>query len=162
MPISPALPASYPWGSPSKTYDWICDDTTHQQPDGDRLVRPRLPVSDSRPAHRRRPPGAAALHRLSGFPAGGVQSAAPEVHPRRRERGDRRPASGAGLAERWMGHESSYPVTTLSALEAVRAAKDPAVGGLRRSGAGRPDLTRTSKQQNRAPRRPPMNVQLTD
>lgn len=35
--------------------------------------------------------------------------------------------------QRWTGPESSYPVTTLPALEAVQAAKDPAVGGLRAS-----------------------------
>ena len=34
---------------------------------------------------------------------------------------------------RWAKSESSYPVTTLPALEAVQAAKDPAVGGLRAS-----------------------------
>ncbi|MDH2389637.1 MULTISPECIES: DsbA family oxidoreductase [Streptomyces] len=34
----------------------------------------------------------------------------------------------------WQGKESEYPVTTLPALEAVQAAKDPAVGGLAASG----------------------------
>lgn len=34
----------------------------------------------------------------------------------------------------WSGRESEYPVTTLPALEAVQAAKEPAVGGLRASG----------------------------
>jgi predicted DsbA family dithiol-disulfide isomerase len=33
----------------------------------------------------------------------------------------------------WRGPESTYPVTTLPALEAVQAAKDPSVGGLRAS-----------------------------
>jgi predicted DsbA family dithiol-disulfide isomerase len=33
----------------------------------------------------------------------------------------------------WRGAECTYPVTTLPALEAVQAAKDPAVGGLRAS-----------------------------
>jgi predicted DsbA family dithiol-disulfide isomerase len=33
----------------------------------------------------------------------------------------------------WTGPESAYPVTTLPALEAVQACKDPAVGGLRAS-----------------------------
>lgn len=33
----------------------------------------------------------------------------------------------------WAGRESEYPVTTLPAMEAVQAAKDPAVGGLRAS-----------------------------
>ncbi|MCF6524119.1 DsbA family protein [Streptomyces sp. JJ36] len=33
----------------------------------------------------------------------------------------------------WSGAESDYPSTTLPALEAVQAAKDPAVGGLRGS-----------------------------
>ncbi|MGH3802082.1 MAG: hypothetical protein ACRDTD_18500 [Pseudonocardiaceae bacterium] len=44
--------------------------------------------------------------------------------------GARRPELGW---QRWTGHEFSYPVTTLPALEAVQAAKDPAVGGLRAS-----------------------------
>ncbi|HEX5567839.1 MAG TPA: dithiol-disulfide isomerase, partial [Streptomyces sp.] len=39
----------------------------------------------------------------------------------------RRPELGWRL---WSGPESQYPVTTLPALEAVQAAKDPAVGGL--------------------------------
>ncbi|WP_149184566.1 DsbA family protein [Streptomyces sp. TRM49041] len=43
----------------------------------------------------------------------------------------RRPELGWRL---WAARESEYPVTTLPALEAVQAAKDPAVGGLRASG----------------------------
>lgn len=35
----------------------------------------------------------------------------------------------------WAGRDAAYPATTLPALEAVQAAKDPAIGGLRGSDA---------------------------
>ncbi|MET8682248.1 DsbA family protein [Streptomyces sp. NPDC004647] len=44
--------------------------------------------------------------------------------------GARRPELGWRI---WSGPESDYPSTTLPALEAVQAAKDPSVGGLRGS-----------------------------